>query len=339
MASSTLAAILNYLLGVGFILAAIFPGRVRRYVLLGAAALFLLSLLSAFTQVQPGEIAVVRRFGRVLEDRPGPGLYVGLPWGMDQVDRVEVDKVRRITVGYTGIESESEANPPGQLLTGDHNLVNIAIVIDYKVNPERVVDFVVQGDRVEPLIERAAETALAEWVAGRRVDDVLLGGKLALPAWLVQRTQERIESYGLGVQITDAGVTLLSPPAEVKAAFEEVTRAETAIGQQMNRARQKAEEGWQTALAEKYRIERETAAYAREQRLMAEAEAANFEERLAQYRRLSKDNPSYLVALWWDEMSRLYARMRANGRIDLLDNRLGADGLDITQVPLLPRNK
>ena len=52
-----------------------------------------------------------------------------------------------------------------------------------------------------------------------------------------------------------------------------------------------------------------------------------------------KDNPHFLNAMWWDEMSRLYARLRDNGRIDLLDNHLGASGLDITQVPLLPRNK
>ncbi len=209
--------------------------------------------------------------------------------------------------------------------------------MDYKVNPEQVADFVIQGERVEPLLERAAETALAEWVAGRTVDEVLLRGKLTLPAWLVRQTQERIDRYGLGVQVTDAGVTLLAPPAEVKSAFEEVTRAETAIEQQTNRARQQAQQDWQKALSEKFRIERETAAYAREQILMAEAEAANFERRLNQYRRLGKDNPSYLSALWWEEMSRLYARMRQTGRIDLLDNRIGANGLDITQVPLVPR--
>ncbi len=57
------------------------------------------------------------------------------------------------------------------------------------------------------------------------------------------------------------------------------------------------------------------------------------------YRRLSKDNPSYLNALWWDEMGKLYARMRTTGRIDLLDNRLGPGGLDITQMQPPPKKK
>jgi membrane protease subunit HflK len=311
-----------------------------RYLIgLGVVA-FLASLLTGLTQVQPGEIAVVRRFGRVLEHKPGPGLWVGLPWGLERVDRVKVDEVRRVAAGYAGRESpDGDLTPPGQLLTGKHNLVNVGIVIDYKVRPEEVVDFVVQADRVEALIERAAETALAEWVAGREVDVVLLRGKQALPAWLVEQTQARIRPYRLGVEVTDASVTYLSAPAEVKSAFDDVTRAEIAAGQRKNQANQKAAKSWSDALAEKNDIERQTAAYAKEQRVMAEAEAENFTKRLAQYRRLGKDNPYFLNAMWWDEMSRLYARLRQNGRIDLLDNHLGADGLDITQVPLLPRKK
>src|SRR5262245_23861901 len=92
---------------------------------------------TALTQVAPGEKAVVRRFGRVLEEKPGPGLYRGLPWGMERVDRVPVGKVRRISVGFTGAEAEdtggTNGTPAGQMLTGDHNLVNVQAEIAYKV--------------------------------------------------------------------------------------------------------------------------------------------------------------------------------------------------------------
>jgi membrane protease subunit HflK len=312
---------------------------VRYLIGLGVVAL-LASLVTGLTQVQPGEIAVVRRFGRVLDYTPGPGLYVGLPWGMERVDRVKVDEVRRVPAGFSGREAaDGDVTPPGQLLTGKHNLVNVGIVIDYQVKPEEVVDFVVQADRVEALIERAAENALAEWVAGREIDVVLLRGKQELPKWLKDQTQERIRPYRLGVEITDAGVTHLSAPADVKSAFDDVTRAEIAAGQRKNEAVQKAKKGRSDAQTEKNDIERQIVSYANTQRVMAEAEAENFARRLEQYRRLGKDNPYFLNALWWDEMSRLYARLRDNGRIDLLDNHLGADGLDITQVPLLPRNK
>ncbi len=312
-----------------------------RYLLAAVVLAVLVSLLTAFTSVQPGEIAVVRRLGRVLDDRPGPGLYIGLPWGLDRVDRVAVDLVRRVTLGYARSDRDEPdgATPPGQLLTGDHNLVNAQIVIDYKINVDEVVDYVLHADRADTLIARAAEAALTEWVAGRTVDEVLLRGKADLPQWLVAQAQERIAPYRLGVKVQDAGVTSLSPPAEVKDAFENVTRAETGIERRVHEASQEADAKWRAAQAEKFRTERMTAAYVHEQRVMAEAEAHNFEARLAQYRRLRKDNPYYLNALWWDEMGRLYARLRQNGRIDLLDNRLGAGGLDITQMPVLPKKK
>jgi membrane protease subunit HflK len=312
-----------------------------RYLIALAVVAFLLSLLTGVTQVQPGEIAVVRRFGRVLEDRPGPGLYIGLPWGMEEVERVAIDTVRRVTVGFVKRDTDDfdTPTPPGQLLSGDHNLVNVQIVIDYTVNEDGVVDFVVQADRVDDLIARAAETALAEWVAARTVDEVLLRGKGELPLWLEEQTRARIAPYRLGVTVKNAGVTYLSPPAEVSAAFENVTRAQNTIETEVNRASQEADQLWREALSEKFALERMTAAYVNEQRLLARAEAKSFEDRLRQYQRLSKQNPYYLNALWWDEMGRLYARLRENGRIDLLDNRLGADGLDITQFPPLPRKK
>src|SRR5262249_6232486 len=74
----------------------------KRRVLLFAGGLLLLLayLATGLTEVRPGERAVIRRFGRVLEETPGPGLWIGLPWGMDRVDRVSVDSVRRVVVGY-----------------------------------------------------------------------------------------------------------------------------------------------------------------------------------------------------------------------------------------------
>ena len=104
------------------------------YVSLGLAALA--TLLSSVAQIQPDERVVVRRFGRVLDEQPGPGLHFFLPWGLDQVDRVKV-QVREVTVGYPVKQEESDdlrASPPGQLLTGDHNLVNLQATLYYTVN-------------------------------------------------------------------------------------------------------------------------------------------------------------------------------------------------------------
>src|SRR3954470_20642145 len=94
------------------------------YLLLIALALY---LLTGVAQVRPEERAVVRRFGEVVA-RPGPGLWVGLPWGIDRVDRVPVRSARQLKVGYDPDSTDGNpTSPPGQLLTGDQNLVNLQV--------------------------------------------------------------------------------------------------------------------------------------------------------------------------------------------------------------------
>jgi membrane protease subunit HflK len=296
-------------------------------------------LLTGVTQVQPGERAVVRRFGRVV-DKPGPGLRFGLPYGMERVDRVPVDFLRRVHLGYQPeLEAYDPVTPPGQLLTGDHNLVNVNIALDYAVRDEQVEDYVVQAERADALIARAAEAELALWVAGRTVDEVLLRGKIDLPVLLVRRTQERIEPYQLGIILRGASVAYLSPPEEVKSSFDEVTRAQTTVRTREHEARQEAASRLRQAQAEKVRIERQTDAYVQEQLVLARAEATNFIKRLQQYQTFRHTNPHYLAGIWWDEIGKLLATMKKTGRIDLLDNHLGGDGLDITLSPAMPKKK
>jgi membrane protease subunit HflK len=310
-----------------------------RYLLLAVLLLFLGSLFTGVTEVRPGERAVVRRFGKVVAT-PGPGLWFGLPWGLDRIDRVPVDRVRRVTVGHGPDEEESSsATPPGQLLTGDHNLVNVQVVVHYSVDDNQVVSFIEHEDRVDGLIARTAEAILAEWVAGHGIDDVLLQGKISLPGVLVPQLDERLAPYHLGIQVREADVAHLFPPSEVKSAFDEVTKAQTAIRMAEHKALQEAADRRRKAETQKFQIERQTEAYVTERLQLARAEADRFEKRLAEYRRLREGNPDFLVALWWDEIGRLLVRLKDTGRIDLLDNRLGADGLDITVFPPLPKDR
>ena len=293
--------------------------------------------LTGVAEVRPGERAVVRRFGRVLEDKPEPGLWVGLPWGMDRVDRVAVDRVQNVAVGYTEDAGGSNVMPAGQLLTGDHNLVNVRATVYYKVMPDRVEEYVAQSDRADGILARAVETVMAEWVAGRTVDDVLLNGKNEMGPNLVERTQERIAGYNLGVQVLEARVTLIAAPDEVKSAFDNVARAQTAIQTLLNKAEQDRENALRTVEGDKFRKEQETAAYVLNRTAVAHGEAERFQDRLKQYEEGRKRNPDYLRQIWEEERGKLFAKLKENGQIGLLDHHLGADGLDMTIAPPLPK--
>jgi regulator of protease activity HflC (stomatin/prohibitin superfamily) len=160
-----------------------------------------------------------------------------------------------------------------------------------------------------------------------------------LPAYLTQHTQAYLEPHHLGVIIQGASVAHLLPPSEVKREFDAVTSAQTQIRTLENVARQDAATRLRQADAERYQLERQSAAYVHEQISQAKAEAEAFTRRLKQYLHLRQVNPNFLATIWWEEIGKLFTQMKANGRIDLLDNHLGGDGLDITIAPALPKKK
>jgi modulator of FtsH protease HflK len=314
---------------------------VRLLLCLAALVFLVYTASTALTQVQPGERAVIRRFGRFLDHKPEPGLYIGWPWGIEQVDLIPVSKARTIVVGFMDRDDkEEDVAPAGQMLTGDHNLVNVQAVIDFKVRDNEVEKFLLQKDNIDALTARAAESLLAEWIGGREVDkEVLLRGKIELPRYLREQLQQRVDAYDLGIEIEQANIHKLFPPEQVKEAFDSVAQAKNNIGTKVNKAEQDAAVQLSRAQEKKFDIERQAKAYETEQRIKAGAEADGFRKRLDQYRELARKDPDYLNTLWLDEMTRLYARMKEAGRIELLDHYLTNDGLSITQFPLQPKKK
>jgi membrane protease subunit HflK len=314
--------------------------RARWILLLGVLTVLAASYVATgMAEVRPGERAVVRRFGRVLDEKPGAGLWFGLPWGMDQVDRVAIEKVRRVDVGYDSqSDPDSLETPAGQLLTGDHNIVNVRATLNYTISEEQVENYVVQMDRVDGLVNRAAETIMAEWIAGHTIDDILITAKAALPAELIQETQERLGPYQLGIRIQGASVALTQPPDQVKASFDEVTQAQTGIQTRVNQAEDQALRSLRGAEGNRTMTLNQAQAEANAVRSAAQADATAFLARLAQYQKLRKDNPNLLAGIWYDEMGRLFESLKKAGRIDLLDHHLAGDELNIMQMPL-PRKK
>ena len=73
-------------------------------------------------------------------------------------------------------------------------------------------------------------------------------------------------------------------------------------------------------------------------KLLAERDAESFLNRLRQYHEGRRDNPDYLRQIWEEERGKLFAKLKENGQLGLLDDHLGADGLDLNVAPL-PRKR
>ena len=91
-----------------------------------------------------------------------------------------VRTARQLAVGYDpDTWSDIPGTPTGQFLTGDHNLVNVQLVLHYAIGETdaELDDFVMHQDQVDVVLDRVAEAAAGEWIAGRPVDQVLAHGE------------------------------------------------------------------------------------------------------------------------------------------------------------------
>jgi len=304
--------------------------RLRYFVLLVLAAY----LCTGFAQVRPEERAVVRRFGQVVA-RPQPGLWFGFPWGIDRVDRVPVRTVRQIKAGFNPETAfDAPGTPVGQYLTGDQNLVNVQLVLDYAIgetDPD-LDDYVMHQDQVDVALAREAEAIAGEWLGGRSVDDVLLTGTAALPAWIMDRLPDRLATLKLGVKVQRIGLAL-APPDEVRAAFEQVSQAQTGIRTKEYQARQETDLRRRQAESLRYRLEQEAETFKSGQIRQAHADSAEFLAQLSAYRELKKNNPDALSLIWWTEMQKTLIGLKSRGgRVEPLDAHLGPGGLDVSQL-------
>ncbi len=101
--------------------------------LIAAGLAVALTAATGWCLVAPGEVVVVRRFGRPFDPPWGPGLHWRLPLGMDRLDRVRSDAVRQVTIGLAAPAGSDREPSAGEVMTGDLNLLRFQATVQYRV--------------------------------------------------------------------------------------------------------------------------------------------------------------------------------------------------------------
>jgi membrane protease subunit HflK len=184
--------------------------------------------------VAPGEVVVVRRFGRPVDPPWGPGLHWRLPLGMDRLDRVRSDEVRQVTVGLAGPAGSDREPSAGEVMTGDLNLLRFQATVQYRV--ARPVDYVVRVDQIEPLLATSAEASVSRALAVRGVDAVLRSDRQAVAREVERDLQSAADRYQSGISILGVSLTDAHPPTEVEADFAAAQSAESERNRRVNEA-------------------------------------------------------------------------------------------------------
>ena len=229
---------------------------------------------SCWQTVQPGEVVVVRRFGRVLPALWEPGGHWGLPFGVDQLSRVSTSEVRRVEFGRVEPSGALDEPGDGEFLTGDHNLVRVRGVVEFRVSDP--VRFSL-GVRDQPgLWSRAIEASVARVLSARSIDQVLRDGRPEISAAMARDLQGQTDRLGLGVLILGLNLTDARPPTEVQPAFAEAQTALSTRDRRLVEAKALLEQMRPTAQAEARRKTEEATAEAQRRVALASASAATF---------------------------------------------------------------
>ena len=184
--------------------------------------------------VNADEHAVVRRFGAIAA-RVGPGMHHRIPWPVDRVDVLKTTSVMKVGVGFSLPENDSDALEGVELLTGDTHILNLALIVQYVIrNPS---DCLVEIDQPQILVGTLAESVLTESVVGMPIDEVLTTGRLAIQGQVKVRTQQTLDRYRSGIQISSVNIMNITLDPSVAQAFQDVADAMADREKTQNEAR------------------------------------------------------------------------------------------------------
>jgi len=250
----------------------------------------ILYLCSGIYAVSSNEIAMLQRFGKVVDDSVQPGIHAALPWPIDRVTKVPVKIINRIVIDdfssmYSPQNSSARAfssmtGLDTYCITGDNNLINILCVIQYTITDP--FGYVFRIQKPELMLRNMAANTIIHCIAGKPIDTALTRGKLEIGRYIKRELQKRLQEVQSGLSVSFVELRDIKPPDRVQKAFSDVVKAGIDRIKMINQAEAYRNEKIPAAKADANRLLQDAEAYKREVVLRAEGDASRFISLLGQ---------------------------------------------------------
>jgi len=213
------------------------PGKAKNFVLIGLAVVFLAVLVfTSFYTVDDKQQAVVTTFGKVT-DITQPGLHFKIPFGIQQVHRVDVNVYQKIELGYITDEKGNAVTKTNEstMITGDYNIVNVDFFVEYKISDP--VAFLFNSTDPEMILRNLIQSQVRNVVGSAAVDSVLTDGKEGIQSQVKELVAEILSEYDIGLTLVDVRIQDAEPPTnDVIEAFKAVETAKQQAEAVVNKA-------------------------------------------------------------------------------------------------------
>lgn len=205
-----------------------------------AALLFALVawMATGVYQVNPSEIGVVMRFGRVTATTP-PGLHWHLPWPIETVLKPPVTRVLKAELGFRTLDPGPPARyrpvtEESRMLTRDGNIIELDFVVQYRIDDPVAYLFNILDPN--ETLRHTAESAMREVIGHSTIDAALTEGRMEIQTAAHELLQQTLDTYDSGLKITTVKLQDVVPPGPVQDAFKDVINAEQDLQRMINEA-------------------------------------------------------------------------------------------------------
>ncbi|MEJ1353952.1 MAG: FtsH protease activity modulator HflK [Candidatus Sedimenticola sp. (ex Thyasira tokunagai)] len=251
--------------GGGGSIAAPTPGGKGIAVLVAVAVLLLLAFKSFYT-VEPAERGVLLRFGAYQAvTEPGPHLLIPF---VEEVLKVNVDQI-------------SSFRHKALMLTKDENIVDIELTVQSRI--QDAADYLFQDQAPDKTIRDATETAVRETIGKSNLDFILTEGRGSIASDIKRRTQDLLNTYRTGLEVTSVNTQPAKPPEQVKSAFDDAIKAREDKERKENQAEAYSNDVVPKARGAASRRLADANAYREKVIAEAQGEASRFQAVLAEY--------------------------------------------------------
>ena len=287
-------------------------GGLRGGILVLIAIVVIVTMIRGIYTIPTNSAGAQQFMGKVVQEDIGAGIHFKLPSPIHRVTVQSTSEIRRMNLA--GLSRRGIV-----LLTGDENIIELKAGLQFKIHGLR--SYLFRCEDWEALMEVAAESALAEVVAGLSVDEVLTTGKARIQSFVRGRVQELMDRYDSGISIVAISIQTIVPPSEAAASFRQVSDAKSEMARRISEAQTKRNKDLSLARGKAEQILRNAESSANERTKRASSDTRRTLKILAEYERTREITET---ELYLEAMERLLSRVKkvilnpdAQERLDL----------------------